>query len=97
MDSYTQAKLDKNIEILRDHSEILRQILDRVTALTIAATAEKASPERRIFSAKMKLSPFWQMIAGGVVSWSIGTAISSYLKHGGDPMALIALLLKSLL
>jgi hypothetical protein len=37
------------------------------------------------------------MIVGGVASWLIGTLINRHLAHGGDPMAVLDLLLKFLL
>jgi DNA-binding transcriptional MocR family regulator len=94
---YILTKQDRTHELLQElrltlqsHGELLSRILMEQTGMA----AEK-DPKAGFFR-WLKLTPFSQMIVGGVVSWGVGTAISSYLKHGGDPMALIAALLKSL-
>ena len=95
---YILTKQDRTHELLQEQKLILHshgELLSRILVEQTEMAEESGSPKGGFFR-WLKLTPFSQMIVGGVVSWGVGTAISSYLKHGGDPMALIAALLKSL-
>ena len=86
---YILQKLDRLQDTQRDHGDILGRLL-KTTVET------ETAPCGRSASRWMKLPFFWRMVAGGVVSWGTGTAISSYLGHGGDPMVLVETFMKSL-
>ena len=89
--SHLLSKLDKLLECQRDQSEVLNRIAESLNRGTTDMSPPKAN-----FTARLKWPPFSQMIVGGVISWGLGTAISSYLSHGGDPMVVIEALLKLL-
>lgn len=91
--SHLLGKIDQMQDRQRDHGEILNRIL---TALERDTEPGPPAPKLRLIDRIIKLPPLSQMIIGGAASWGIGTAISSYLSHGGDPMALIEALLKLL-
>lgn len=90
--SHLLGKIDQMQDRQRDHGEILNRIL---AALERDTESGPPPPKLRLIE-RIKLPPLSQMIIGGAASWGIGTAISSYLSHGGDPMALIEALLKLL-
>lgn len=86
MDAYTHTKLDQIRDTQRDHGTILSRI----------EAAAASRPARPALIPKLKLSPFWQTIAAGALTWGVTFMIGSYLRHGGDPVKVIELLLKLL-
>lgn len=88
---YMLGRLDKISEQIHGLEKLLLQP-------AAAARSEKTTKTRRgLFSRIASLPPFWQNIAAGVPLWILGICTHAYLKRGGDPMALIELVLKSVL
>lgn len=85
MDAYTHTKLDQLLAVQREHGELLKQL----------ATDRKQGAKSG-FTQKLKLPVFWQTLAAGLLTWGVTILISSYLRHGGDPVKIIELLLKLL-
>jgi hypothetical protein len=82
--SHLLSKLDRLIDIQRDHGEVLHRILAEVTR-----QSDPSNPSRA------KRIPLSGPVARGAVMWMLGAAIVSYLVRGGDPVVLIELLLRS--
>jgi hypothetical protein len=84
--SHLLSKLDRLIDIQRDQGELLCQILKGLQA---SAKPRPSDPS------DLKASTATGPIARGAMMWILGAAIISYLVRGGDPIALIEVLLKS--
>jgi hypothetical protein len=91
MDQYMLTKLDKLLDCQRDQLDRLIRIELSLERGRTDTTIQKPS-----FLARLKFPPLSQMILGGMATWAIGTAIGSFLRHGGDPMVLIEAGLKFL-
>jgi hypothetical protein len=84
--SHLLSKLDRLIDNQRDQGELLHQILEGPPAST------KPGPDDLSGS---KVTAITAPITRGAMMWILGAAIISYLVRGGDPIALIEVLLKS--
>jgi hypothetical protein len=84
------TKLDKIHDTQRDHGEILNHLKTARTSDMVSNNNEKNDTRW------LKLPPFSQMIVGGMASWAVGTAIGSFIRHGGDPVVIIEAVLKLL-
>jgi hypothetical protein len=81
--SHLLSKLDRIERAQRHYGEMLRRIL---VALEAKPPPEPASPEPPKLPAGL--------ILRGALMWTLGAAMLGYLAKGGDPLALIELLLK---
>ena len=100
---YILNKQDRILELLLEqhhqlltHGETLGRIISLTEAKEGAATAMAETTSQSRFSRWLKLEPLSRMIVGGVVSWIVGVIINRHLANGGDPTALLDLLLKFL-
>jgi hypothetical protein len=84
--SHLLSKLDRLIDLQRDQGELMRQILEGLQASAKPGPSDQSG---------LKVTAITGPIARGAVTWILGAAIISYLVRGGDPIALIELLLKS--
>lgn len=90
MDAYILTKLDQLRDTQRDHGEILNRLL-------IAAEKPRSPDGDSGFLAKLRLPLSLRKIGVGVIYILISGLIASHLKHGGDAISVLELLLKYLL
>lgn len=87
---YMLGKLDKISEQIHGLEKLL---LQPAAAAGQSATTKTSKSRFRIRS----LSPFSQSLIAGGLFWILGICTRAYLARGGDPMALIELVVKSVL
>jgi hypothetical protein len=92
--AYMLGKLDT---IIDRQAELKLLLSQRPTSTEAPRPAAATRATKQFFSRMRNISPFWQSMAAGGLFWIIGICTRSYLSRGGDPMALIELLLKSVL
>jgi hypothetical protein len=83
--------------ILQKLDAIERAIGDLRHDLASAATKTTSTKAKSLFSRLKRLPPFWQSLLAGGLLWTFAICTHAYLRRGGDPMALIELVLKSVL
>ena len=103
--NYALAKLDmiretQLVTAQRD-LDMLNHILADMQSLKMTTMktrdAEAAPTTTKSLFRVGNWSPFWQSCAAGGLFWILGICSRAYLSRGGDPMALLELILKSLL
>ena len=96
---YLLGKLDtiRETQVLsiQKHGDLLERILTALETRPTGTTTAKT--QGKLFSRMRNMSPFWQSCAAGGLFWIIGICTRAYLSRGGDPMALIELIVKSVL
>lgn len=96
--AYMLSRLDTIIDRQAELKALITQalvLMDQPRQSQAAPTA--VTKAKSSFSRIRSLSPFWQSMAAGGLFWIIGICTRSYLSRGGDPMALIELVVKSVL
>lgn len=97
--AYLLTRLDTIVDRQAELKLLLSQRpISTETPRPAAEGSETTTKEKKQFFSRMRnISPFWQSMAAGALFWIVGICTRSYLSRGGDPMALIELILKSAL
>lgn len=88
---------DTQVQTAQRDSDLLQRILTALETRQTATTTATKPPRGKLFSRVRNMPPFWQSCAAGGLFWILGICTRAYLNRGGDPMALIELLVKSVL
>jgi hypothetical protein len=96
--AYMLGRLDTIIDRQAELKALITQVLTLMEQPRPAvASATTTRTRKQLFSRMRNMSPFWQSMVAGGLFWIIGICTRSYLNRGGDPMALIELIVKSVL